>query len=450
MQRCQSSSSVLLLLAVLLAHLPHADAAGPTELSEAGAPDWKAAELGHTLMTTGADVTLKGQAREAREAQRALRQLKELLSGAKVPTESEQKRVTLLNTVDQLMQSAAGDSLLNSSSYSTYSEFFDAKEHAEWQRLNKDRQARYEELLQSVRLADWMPLQDKWAADQLMKEMEPLNRNSARVAYATRQVINIGSSSEIATELRNRALVAEKRQLELTIAELRMELRVEREANARLVQERDKYKSAAEKLEEALEALVKKPLAVRSTIPAIRSTASLSTAVLYATVGAKEGDADDLVRKARSLLAEARSLEQANKQAADEKPSAPVIGGLETRGLGQANGVSTEGDGRMSEIGIIQTAIIVLVLVFGLLVLYFEVRMVGNSAIPWDVSTIFKMHSLTLIIVAGVLLVVGGVSERQIAGMMGLLGTVAGYILGREGNPREGTPQPVRQPRAKA
>lgn len=44
---------------------------------------------------------------------------------------------------------------------------------------------------------------------------------------------------------------------------------------------------------------------------------------------------------------------------------------------------------------------------------------------------ILKVFGSVLIVVAAVLLIVAGYSEKQIAPVIGLLGTVAGYILGK-------------------
>lgn len=51
----------------------------------------------------------------------------------------------------------------------------------------------------------------------------------------------------------------------------------------------------------------------------------------------------------------------------------------------------------------------------------------------------FKAYTLTLIIFAGLFLIVTGWSDNQLAPMMGLLGTLAGYILGE----RTGTRLPT-------
>ncbi len=51
----------------------------------------------------------------------------------------------------------------------------------------------------------------------------------------------------------------------------------------------------------------------------------------------------------------------------------------------------------------------------------------------WGSSSI-QMVGLTLVITAGLFLVVTGYSQAQIAPMIGLLGTIAGYLLGRGGD----------------
>jgi len=47
-----------------------------------------------------------------------------------------------------------------------------------------------------------------------------------------------------------------------------------------------------------------------------------------------------------------------------------------------------------------------------------------------------KLVGLTLVITAGLFLICAGYTENQIAPMIGLLGTVAGYLLGK-GDPKE-------------
>lgn len=67
------------------------------------------------------------------------------------------------------------------------------------------------------------------------------------------------------------------------------------------------------------------------------------------------------------------------------------------------------------------------ILVFGLLVIGFMSRLIAK---PADVNAIIRAFALILIIVASVFLIVTGYSQDQIAPVMGLLGTIAGYLLG--------------------
>ena len=74
----------------------------------------------------------------------------------------------------------------------------------------------------------------------------------------------------------------------------------------------------------------------------------------------------------------------------------------------------------------------------GAAVLLFAVFLIGaifyamvKSGDYWTDRS-FKAFALSLIIPAGLFLIVIGFSDKQLAPMMGLLGTIAGYILGAE------------------
>lgn len=72
------------------------------------------------------------------------------------------------------------------------------------------------------------------------------------------------------------------------------------------------------------------------------------------------------------------------------------------------------------------------VLLFGLLVCtLLTIAMKSKSAKLLE-STFTKLVGLTVVITAGVFLICAGYSQSQIATMMGLLGTIAGYLLGKE------------------
>lgn len=58
-----------------------------------------------------------------------------------------------------------------------------------------------------------------------------------------------------------------------------------------------------------------------------------------------------------------------------------------------------------------------------------------------DGQLVLKVCATLLIITFAVFLIVAGWSDQQIAPAMGLLGTIAGYLLGKESTPKQNTPQ---------
>lgn len=70
------------------------------------------------------------------------------------------------------------------------------------------------------------------------------------------------------------------------------------------------------------------------------------------------------------------------------------------------------------------------VLVFGILLIGLQVLVMLKMAKGWETHST-RMVGLTLVIVAGLFLITAGYSQDQIAPMVGLLGTIAGYLLGK-------------------
>lgn len=71
------------------------------------------------------------------------------------------------------------------------------------------------------------------------------------------------------------------------------------------------------------------------------------------------------------------------------------------------------------------------ILIFGLILCVAEIAVIfRKKEICWDQSTI-RALGLTLILIIGAFLITAGYSEYQIASMMGLLGTMAGYLLAK-------------------
>ncbi len=69
------------------------------------------------------------------------------------------------------------------------------------------------------------------------------------------------------------------------------------------------------------------------------------------------------------------------------------------------------------------------VLIFGFLVMLIELYMV--KANQFDQGQALKFILVTLVITSALFLIAAGFSNNQIASAMGLLGTIAGYLLGR-------------------
>lgn len=73
-------------------------------------------------------------------------------------------------------------------------------------------------------------------------------------------------------------------------------------------------------------------------------------------------------------------------------------------------------------------------LVFGLAVLFF-IWMVKDKDI-FDSEDYLRLIILSLVILATMILIVAGYDNRQLAPAFGILGTIAGYLLGRQNNPK--------------
>ena len=76
------------------------------------------------------------------------------------------------------------------------------------------------------------------------------------------------------------------------------------------------------------------------------------------------------------------------------------------------------------------------VLVFGAIAMGLQILVMLRQNKYWDTWAI-KIVGLTLVITAGLFLIVAGYSQDQVAPMMGILGTVIGYLLGKDEVPRQ-------------
>jgi hypothetical protein len=76
----------------------------------------------------------------------------------------------------------------------------------------------------------------------------------------------------------------------------------------------------------------------------------------------------------------------------------------------------------------------IIVLIFGVLIILFEIFLIRSKKIGSEDSV--KFVTITLIIISTLFLITAGYSNDQIAPAVGLLGTIAGYLLGRISNPK--------------
>lgn len=86
----------------------------------------------------------------------------------------------------------------------------------------------------------------------------------------------------------------------------------------------------------------------------------------------------------------------------------------------------------------IEIVLSVSMLVFTLVLIIVEAMIIMKADKSWAPSSILKVLGLTLIICISALLVIAGYGKDQIGPVMGLLGVVAGYLLGDNGTKSTG------------
>jgi hypothetical protein len=74
----------------------------------------------------------------------------------------------------------------------------------------------------------------------------------------------------------------------------------------------------------------------------------------------------------------------------------------------------------------------ILVLIFSVFVILLQYRLVTRSGSEFKPDLVLRMTLITPIIMGTVFFVTAGFDSQQIAPAMGLFGTIAGYILGKE------------------
>lgn len=79
-----------------------------------------------------------------------------------------------------------------------------------------------------------------------------------------------------------------------------------------------------------------------------------------------------------------------------------------------------------------------LLLLFSAGVLFFIWKVKDKEL--FDSENYFRLIILSLVILATMILIVGGYDNRQLAPAFGILGTIAGYLLGRQDKPNSPNP----------
>ena len=86
----------------------------------------------------------------------------------------------------------------------------------------------------------------------------------------------------------------------------------------------------------------------------------------------------------------------------------------------------------------IEVYLTIAILAFTLIALGMLVHLARSAEKAWSPQSVLRVFGITFIISMAVLLIVAGYSEKQIASVIGLLGVIAGYLLGNGDRPRTG------------
>jgi hypothetical protein len=109
---------------------------------------------------------------------------------------------------------------------------------------------------------------------------------------------------------------------------------------------------------------------------------------------------------------------------------APHEVSVETTGISKSINPNTQEDTPGQGPWMLSVGVLLFALVLSSLLTYLR-RTSGVAE-----SLFFKMVGLVLVVSAGLFLIVAGYTQQQIAPMMGLLGTIAGYLLGKGDDPK--------------
>lgn len=85
-------------------------------------------------------------------------------------------------------------------------------------------------------------------------------------------------------------------------------------------------------------------------------------------------------------------------------------------------------------------ALSMIVLVFGAYVIFIQYKLFRSAKIPFSSGDVMRAFGVTIILIGACLTMTAGYRSEQVAPVLGVFGTIAGYLLGRlDRSPPEGS-----------
>lgn len=117
-------------------------------------------------------------------------------------------------------------------------------------------------------------------------------------------------------------------------------------------------------------------------------------------------------------------------------------GPFDQRPVGQAPAAFGQVPGETRHWTSIEIVLSFSVLVFGAMVFGLQTWLIVKMPLQWTPNAILRFNGLTLIITGAILLVTAGYSNEQMTPVIGLLGAIAGYLLGSVEKPDANRQEP--------
>lgn len=75
-----------------------------------------------------------------------------------------------------------------------------------------------------------------------------------------------------------------------------------------------------------------------------------------------------------------------------------------------------------------------LIVILGIIIIFLQYRLFSLRQNGFESDDVLKVNSITIILIGGLLFVTASYDAEQIAPAVGLFGTIAGYLLGKNGS----------------